>query len=457
MKNGFYILLVTLVLTACGGSKEVVDTNPKPDWITSRPVDVNYYIGVGIASKSIHPADYASQAKKHALNEMASEIKVNVASNSMLFSFENNNKFQDEFKSFTKLSTNELIENFEQVAIWENKDEYWVYYRLSKAQYQKDKQTRIDKAVSESIESVKRAEELENQGVYTKALFTLFQAVEPIKPYLGESLETDMNGEKVYLGNHIASQIAEIVSHFSLRAEKSSITTVWGKGLSTSDLAFKLTDDKGNTVENMPLLFKYSHGIIRPKNALTDQNGQASSSITKIKKPIKSQWFKVKVDFVQLFLEGKEVDPFTENLLSQFSTPEAEVRIDVNAPTVHITTNEKRNGKKTKEKAIKVAASEALTKKGFKIVERTKDADLYIKINADTRKNGNANGLYNCVATGYVSVIDAETKKELYAEEIKDVKGVKSNYDAASVQAMNKAAERVGRRIVPKFYRNYMK
>lgn len=458
IRTAILLSFTGLVLFSCGGSKQVAEVEePKPYWVENRPVDANYYIGIGIASKGIHPNDYAEQAKKHALNEMASEIKVQVSSNSMLFSFENKEGFNDEFKSFTKLSTNELIENYEQIGVWENQSEYRVFYRLSKAQYQKDKQARIDKAVSSSMESVKRADDLAGTGNYTNSLLSFFQAIEPIKPYLGESLETSYNEKDVYLGDYIASRISDIVSNFTLRASNSEINTIWGKGITSDQLSFELVDAKGERVGKMPVLFHYSHGIIRPKNAITDESGRVVSSINKIKKPIPAQTFTATVDFAKLFLEGKSPDAFTEKLLKQFAAPKAEVRINIQAPAVYITSNENVNGKKAKEGKLKIAASEAASKKGFRLVSKTKDADLFVKINANTKEAGVSSGLYTTLLTGYVSIIDAESNKEIYSEELKDVKGVKANYASAGLNAMDKAADRVRSRVIPRFYRNYMK
>lgn len=452
-------LSIVVFLSSCGGGKKVaeVETNPKPEWITSRPVDANYYIGIGIASKTIHPLDYAVQAKKHALNEMASEIKVKVSSNSMLFSFEDESGFKDDFKSFTKLSTNELIENFEQVAAWEDKNEYWVFYRLSKAQYQKDKQARIDKAISQSLESVVLADNLSKEGSYTKALLNFFQAVEPIKPYLGEALETSYNEKKVYLGNYIGSRIVEIVNHFNLRATKNVLNVKWGSSIPSSDLTFHLTDDKGRSIEGMPLIYHYSHGILRPKYGVTDKEGKAYSSISKIKKRNDKQKFKVTVDFSTLFLKGKEADEFTEKLFKQFTAPFSEVSIQVSAPTVLVSSVEKLYGKPVKDKPLLVAVKEALFKKGFRLVSSRREADLLIKVNANTIKGTNTNGLHNSILAGFVSITDAATKKEVYSEELVDIKGVKGDFNAAGLNAYLKASIRLKDRSIPRFYRTYMK
>jgi len=135
-----YASLIIALSTGCSSSKKVTAPvePPKPSWATSRPIDGAYYIGIGVASKLNNPLGFREEAKRSALNELASEIEVTVNSNSMLYSVEKQGQLQDEFKSFTQLKTNTQIENVELVGDYESSTEYWMFYRLSKAQYQSE-------------------------------------------------------------------------------------------------------------------------------------------------------------------------------------------------------------------------------------------------------------------------------------------------------------------------------
>ena len=50
----------------------------KPEWVKEHPVSSNYYIGVGSISKNGQSLNYREQAKKNALNDLASEISVTI-------------------------------------------------------------------------------------------------------------------------------------------------------------------------------------------------------------------------------------------------------------------------------------------------------------------------------------------------------------------------------------------
>ena len=71
------IMIVTLLLTV---SVSLVGQD-MPDWVRQRPVSSLYYIGIGRADKT--DKDYMQLAKQNALKDLASELKVQVSSNSL--------------------------------------------------------------------------------------------------------------------------------------------------------------------------------------------------------------------------------------------------------------------------------------------------------------------------------------------------------------------------------------
>lgn len=63
-----------------------LEAQERPDWVKQRPVSSMHYIGIACVSKS--EKDYMQKAKQQALNDLISEIKVNVASTSLLHTLE---------------------------------------------------------------------------------------------------------------------------------------------------------------------------------------------------------------------------------------------------------------------------------------------------------------------------------------------------------------------------------
>ncbi|MFQ3325762.1 MAG: hypothetical protein ACI8YC_000395, partial [Salibacteraceae bacterium] len=81
-----FVFVVALSLFSCRAKKQaetVPPPPPPPNWVSERPTSPAYYIGVGIAGKVSAGANYMQIAKENALNDLASEIKVNVSGNSI--------------------------------------------------------------------------------------------------------------------------------------------------------------------------------------------------------------------------------------------------------------------------------------------------------------------------------------------------------------------------------------
>ena len=115
-----------------------------PDWVKSRPIDKNYYIGIGVAKKSKKNKDYIQYAKDSALKNLASEISVNISGEVISKVMEKNGINKEELISNIKTSTQAKLQGYELVGTWEDKNNYWVYYHLSKEKYKAQQKKKRD-------------------------------------------------------------------------------------------------------------------------------------------------------------------------------------------------------------------------------------------------------------------------------------------------------------------------
>ncbi|UTW66625.1 LPP20 family lipoprotein [bacterium SCSIO 12643] len=465
MKNSLIVLLLlvgfSLVTPGCGSSEKATATEVqktggiKPKWVTNRPTDPMYYIGVGVASKTANPTSYSIVAQRNALNELASEIQVKVKSNSMLFSFENENQYRDEFKEFIQVKTNQQIENYESVAVWENEYEYWVYYRLSKEQYQKDKEIKINKAIDMSVQVLEQAGHSWHAGNYKAGMQGYFDALTPIKPYLSEPLEASINGTKeVYLGNFILAQISQGIRVFHIKPVKSQVNTVWGSAVNADDLSFIITDFDGKPIAQVPVKFTYSEGMIRPRDGLSSLEGTVFTELKKVTSTNNLQEVKVEIDFEKMIMGTKRPDEINSLIFDNVKAPSTLIKLEVTAPSIYVTSNEQdlsKSGNSDLKKAFELQAAEM----GFLLADSKKSADLRVEIESSTQFVNVMNGLNNVLLNGRVVVKNAQDNSIVYQDKLTKVKGVGSNKTLASKEAYRKAEEMISKKIVPRFYRNY--
>lgn len=464
MKNSVYGILLGLisivVLSNCGSQKKAVETNStqlgtRPSWVTSRPVDAAYYIGVAVASKTANPTSYSSVAQRNALNELASSIEVRVKSNSMLFTFEEDDQHRDEFKEFVQVKTSQKIEHYEEVAAWENAYEYWVYYRLSKEQYLKDKQEKINKATNMSINLLQQGEEAWTQGSYKNGMKLFFDALTPIKPYLGEPLEVTLNGTKeVYLGNYILNQISQGVRVFNIDTENSSINVSWGAKVESKNLTFIVSDFDGKIISQIPVNFSYSEGIIRPRSAVSGGSGMVSTEIKKLNSTNNLQEVIAQIDFETMILGAKRPDEISKLILDNMDAQKATIKLQVSAPTIYVYSKE-RSFNKGGSNILRDAFENKATEMGFVLSKSKKTADLVVFINANTTQAGETYDLNNSYLKGSVVVTDNKSEVIVYQEKLGNLKGVSNSFSGASKEAYKKGEEQIRKKIVPRFYRKY--
>ena len=124
-----------LAAAGCGAKKPAAVALPV--WATARPSVPGYYIGIASASKEQHPFDAMDAAKKRALADLATEIRVRVESNSALQTSQHNDLVSQQFRQQISSTSAENLEGYELVGSHEDGREAWVYYRLSRSTWER--------------------------------------------------------------------------------------------------------------------------------------------------------------------------------------------------------------------------------------------------------------------------------------------------------------------------------
>ncbi len=451
-------LAVLLFVSACSSSKQVVVEEPtKPEWVVSRPIDNAYYIGISVSNKLNNPLGYRDEAKRSALNELASEIEVTVNSNSMLYSVEKQGQLQDEFRSFTQLKTNTQIENAELVADFETSTEYWMFYRLSKAQYQADKQKKIDKAIGNSRVFLEQGVQQVEGKNYRKAMQLYIQSLEAVAPYINEQLKTDYNGQEVYWGAKLLEEMASIVQSFQLVPNAETHDLYWGQQIEPNQIGFILTQE-GKPVQNIPIFFTYSEDFIRPRVVMTDGAGVAFAKLGKLRKTKASQFIGAHVDLETIYQEMEgEKEAFISEVLTGMQAPDVRAKLQVRAPRVYVSIKATEMGAKSKGTSYRNAIEEVLNKYEYDIVSKKSSADLVLNLSADTKIVGKSGERVTANTTGQFKVEYASGNTEVFAKQLSSAKGVQLDDKGAALKSSEKVDTQLKTRLVPQFHRTYLK
>src|ERR1041385_6327103 len=195
MKHYFiYTCFVLLVCNAAFAQKkgqQAATAEVKvPNWVSSRPNNGFKYVGIGVADKG-KSNDPKTEAKQNALFDLASEIKVDISTNSVLQSVQNNNSFDQNFNSLIKLTNSDNIEGYTLVDTYENDKQVWMYYELDKAEYAKRKEIKKQNTITKASNLIALSFADEKNKNFSACLKKRIQAFGILNPYLNEEIVFD--------------------------------------------------------------------------------------------------------------------------------------------------------------------------------------------------------------------------------------------------------------------------
>ncbi len=442
--NGYFVripLLILILLSGCSPKVQPPDPESlKPSWLKTTPYQDGYYTGIGHSVKD-GTNNYIQSAKKSALDDLVSEIKVNVSSTSVLSQLETNMKLTEQYQQIIQTTAADEIEEFELVDAWEDASNYWVYYRLSIARYRQIKEEQKHNATILAMDYFEKARNAEKNNDRILAVTFYFQALRSIEKYLGEAIPVTVDNKEILLVNEIYAAIQNILDKISLKVEPSEITLNRRVNLSTQAVTVRaFYKEQNKPAINVPLhaAFEKGQGNVFP-NYKTDDSGKAKVMMTKISSRELEQTVAVKVDISAL--SGSGLSPIYTLLASTFQVPRGHVVLKVQRPIVFLTSVEKSLGENKANNQISNKLKNLLANNGFEFTEDRSKADLWFDVKADSEKGSVSGSIYITFLTSVIKVAALKEGKEIYATTLDRVKGYGLDYDRSSIDAYNKAIE----------------
>ena len=428
------------LIYACSARVQAPDAEAsKPSWLKDQPYRDGYYTGIGHSIKD-GTNNYIQSAKKSALDDLVSQIKVNVASTSILSFFETDKKIREDYEQIIKTTAADELEEFELVDAWEDAGNYWVYYQLSISRYQQIKEEQKRNATLLAKDYYSKGIEAEKAGQRLQAISFYFQAFRSIEKYLGEAIRTTIGDREVLLVNEIYASIQTILQKISVQVTPRDILVNRRLAQSQIDVIAKASFNDGTPAAALPLMayFEKGSGDIFPEYT-TNGRGEAKVLITRISSVESEQRLGVRVN--NDALSGTSSSPVYSLIARTLNVPGAKVLLKVQRPLVFLTSQEKSLGSAKSNEQISNKLKNLLVNNGFEFTSNKNAADLWFDIRADSEKGSVSGSIYITYLTGVIKVMAIREGKEIYATTLDRVKGYGLDYDRSSVDAYNKALE----------------
>lgn len=457
MKNYIHLsaigILLAIGLMGCGVRKVDVNSNRKPGWVAQRPTNTDYYIGIGHSSKLTNSGDFQRVAKKNALDDMMGEIKVTVSSNSILSQYQNNQNFSQQFFSDTRMIASETMEGYQVLDSWEDKIDYWIYYRLSKADFEAYKRKKLYEALEKSIDLLNRADKLNVETEFVQKLQLRIKAAISLQNYLNKSIETDYNGRRVFLLNEILSQLQSQLYLVQIRASEQEIAVIMGKPLDHPIMAtaqLKTSDTSFGIIPYLPLMIEGRNILLKGNvSAETQANGSAQFGISSIQCSEPIQVLNIKTNLKKLMM-GDSVNVSMEKLLLNLDGPIANIRVKLAPIKIYMQSKELNLGNKMYYTILEPALKKKLMEKGCSFVKTPEQADYIIELEANTKDLGVmwGNMLRSTIDLDVV-LKDAKTQSEIMHDAIGGIQGFQTTKEKAGLEAYKAMSIEMMKRIYP--------
>ena len=445
------LMLISLLIGCRSSPTPVSQKSPTPNWVETIPSHPDYYIGVFSTLKV--GSDYREKAKRGALENLASEISVNVAGHSVLKTLETNNSFSQDYKNEVTVKSSENLEGYELAGSWANEKEYWVYYKLSKVKYAAIKKERVQKALDLGVDYFTRAKENHDKNNYHEAFVLCIKSLESVSAFLDEPLLTEFNKKQVYFGTEVLSYAQQMIEELSIVANQERFNAVLGDEIGEESVFFTIKNHKGEAISGIPLKCEYKAIFFKTYDVTSDQFGRAGLAIGKINQTKPEQSITAELNFNEL-AENKSKDKIVLKLFNYLPHKTGKIKLIIQVPKVFIMGNEKEFGEKISSK-LALTAKQSLINKGFQVVEDKKQADLIMSIDADSQFLGKNEKTYLAELSGVVQVTHVKTGTVVFSEVIKPMKGLQLSKQNASKDAYSKAESYVKRRVIPKLANQY--
>lgn len=294
----------------------------KPAWVTAKPNDVNYYTGVGVANKKLN--DYAGVAKKNALQDLVSEIRITVSSTSILNQIDKNYQFKEEYESKIKTSAAAEIQDFERVAAFEDEDTYWVYYRLSKATFSAQKQKSLDDAKLMALQFFDKAIKAEQDNSIATAIDFYFRTLLTLKDYWGDNIEVIHQGKPLFLSIESYARLQQLLDQVNIKPATNTVRLA-ATGYTRLQLA---VTNRTLSLTKIPVLLQSLPNKSHSSTYVSDEKGEIMIPLSSSIWSNTSREAEIVLD-LKSFSKASADERFYDYLIRSLRVPSTKVAIEV--------------------------------------------------------------------------------------------------------------------------------
>ena len=418
------IFLSLLIFVSCTSQPTV----PTPDWVLNSNSNANHWIGVGSIQKPFS-GNIREAARYQAVNEIASQISIQILSNFRNIKTEYNYDMNEFSKSIIDSRVENNLGDIEYINFHEDQYRFYVHARLSKQKYYEAFAKKRKNAVQTALGYIQRADsELNGES------FNLLQsAMDEIVQFMDEPLQIQYEGKSQNLYRLIKLKFQDKVNRVQLVSPENEVKITFG--FSNSEIIEISSKDKKSdrVIPGIPVKIESSEKI-NLVSGVTDINGRIILPLPKFESFEVQKQITLSMDFQEM-------------KLSPNSYPQTPISIKINSPLIFVDINENILGKKSKHPIIAPLIKEFFSTKLSANFVDIENADLIMRGIVNTSKSSdfpNEWGIYQTFADATITVVNGRTGDEIYSVTVPKIQGADFNSNEGSAkEAIRKISKKM--------------
>ena len=444
MRQLIFLPIIAILLTGCGSGKKTQKTENQavlPSWVQSRPISQSAYIGIGSASKMRSGSRASNIAKENALNDLASEISIQVQGNSFLRTTERNDNFQETYNSMIRTSTDERLEGYELVDTYEDSQNYFAYYRLSKAKYAQIKAERKRKAFELARSQFTSGMAAEDNGDFSTALNAYLRSMYTVRDFWGEDYRMTIGTDSVLLATEIYHHLASLMRNSGFEANPGLVELNIDNEFSEQVEAQFKNLNSGKGYSNVPIAYFYygSTGKFQGTKR-TNSNGDISLVVEDADRENPNNRLSLEPNMEEI-LNDENKNPLLRELLSTVNTAAKFLPIKVIKPVLYINSEESNLGNDLNSGGFAKSLEKRLPYYGLSVTYDKSEADAVLNVNGETRKGPVSEGFHVSYLDLQITLERKSDGKKLFETKLEPVKGLALNFEKAGESAYEEASK----------------
>ncbi len=265
-------------MTGCSTQKkeaELLELS-KPQWLKERPVSTSYFYGIGISPKVGGQVYYEEQAREKALADISKQISTQIKSDQSYYRMEDGTGVYEYIQSRVRATSEEFLEGYELLDEWEDLNNRFAFYRLSKSEFYARKAKRKEEALQLGFQKYELAQEAQQRNDIITALEQYAASIDAVSGYMNEAtiIQTGHDSFDVY--ERAKEGLTYLLSCLQLSYSQSEVRVEHNSNLHEGTTVLRVSKFN-QLISGIPVRFRYSGGFLASDKYKSDDKGMITT------------------------------------------------------------------------------------------------------------------------------------------------------------------------------------